>query len=537
MGAFLLVPSPRRPPKEHAMTSLYVVPSGRPPRPPFWVGYGLSLLLVAAATLAAIIVAQLVTVPNLSLVFVLPVVIAAVTFGWGPALAAAVAGVLAYNYFLLPPLYTLRVNDPANVWALVLLLIAAAIVSAVAAQSRRRAMEAVAAAEQAGAFQTLARDLVGAADRTRIVGAGVEALGRLFQAPAVILAPGPDDMTLAAETRHAVLSDADREAARWALASRLPTRGGAYPVEDAAFDFWPVITPQRAQLVIGLAISGRDEGRPEAPERQVETVAGYLSVALDREEYARQLLEGRVQKASEQLKTNLLAAVSHDLKTPLSTILFTLQSLKKFGPRQKSADREELLALAETETARLAGMVANLLDMNRLEAGVVVARPTPTAPADLVAEAVRRAAPALADHRLANEVKPAAAPLLVDGPLFESALANVLENAGKYSPKGAPVAVRAGTEDGMGWIEVVDEGPGFSGPAEPLFEKFTRGVAGDGRPAGAGLGLAIAKGFLEAQGGRIEAGAREDRPGAYVRLIAPLAAETAPKAAQPTASV
>jgi two-component system sensor histidine kinase KdpD len=506
------------------MTSLHLVPRSRPPRPAAWIGYSVSLTLVAAATLAAMIVQHLLTIPNLSLVFVLPVVIAAVSFGWGPALGAAVAGVLAYNYFFLPPLYTLRVADPANVWAALLLLLVAAIVSALAAQSRRRAEQALDAVDQAEAFQTLARELVGAADRKRIVGAGADALGRLFQAPAVILAPGPEDMTLVAESRHVRLSEPDYEAARWALASRLPTRAGAYPVENAAFDFWPLVTPQRSQLVIGLAISGREQGRPEAPERQVETVAGYLSVALDREAYARQVLENRVQQASEQLKTNLLAAVSHDLKTPLSTILFTLQSVRKFGRRQSAAEREELLTLAETETGRLSGMVANLLDMNRLEAGAVVARPTAVDPALLVEEALRRAAPALAGHALANEVQAEAPRLMVDAPLFESALANVLENAGKYSPQGAPVEVRAGSDAGMGWIEVADEGPGFSRPPEQLFEKFTRGVSGDGRPPGTGLGLAIAKGFLEAQGGRIEAGARTDRKGAYVRLIAPLAA-------------
>src|SRR6185312_16306012 len=114
----------------------------------------------AAATLAAVLVDEVQAVPNLSLVFVLPVVIAAVSFGWGPALAAAVAGVLAFNFFLIPPRYTLRVADPSNLWALILLLIVAAIVSAVAAQSRRRAMEALNAAGQATALQALAQGLV-----------------------------------------------------------------------------------------------------------------------------------------------------------------------------------------------------------------------------------------------------------------------------------------------------------------------------------------------------------------------------------------
>jgi two-component system sensor histidine kinase KdpD len=119
-------------------------------------------------------------------------------------------------------------------------------------------------------------------------------------------------------------------------------------------------------------------------------------------------------------------------------------------------------------------------------------------------------------------------PLLVDASLFESALANILENAAKYSPAGAGLRINARAEDGQGWIEVLDEGPGFVGPVEPLFEKFARGVAGDGRPPGTGLGLAIAKGFIEAQGGRIEAGNRADRSGARVRIYAPLAALETP---------
>lgn len=496
----------------------------RPARLPPWASYGLSLAVVATATLAAVVVAQLVSVPNLSLVFVLPVVIAAVSFGWGPALAAAVAGVIAYNFFLIPPLYTFRVADPANVWALVLLLIAAAIVSAVAAQSRRRALEAMAAADQASALQALAHDLAGAGNRQRIVSAGAEALHRLFGAPTIILWAGETQMEAAAQAGGVKLSEADREAARWALATRLPTRGGAYPLETAAFDFWPVITPLRSAFVIGLALSGRDQGRPDQPERQVEAVGGYLSVALDREEYARQRLESRVQQASEQLKANLLAAVSHDLKTPLSTILIALQGLKKFpGKGPDGAARDELLALAATETSRLSGMVGNLLDMNRLEAGAVPVKTAPAAPSDLAAEALRRAASALAGHTVSDGIDPAAPALLVDTSLFESALANVLENAGKYAPVGGEVALRAGCGDGLGWIEVLDEGPGFGGAPEPLFEKFARGVSGDGRPPGTGLGLAIAKGFLEAQGGRLDAGARQDRPGAWVRLSVPLA--------------
>jgi two-component system sensor histidine kinase KdpD len=255
----------------------------------------------------------------------------------------------------------------------------------------------------------------------------------------------------------------------------------------------------------------------------VEIVSGYLAVALDREAYAAQVLESRVEVASERLKTDLLAAVSHDLKTPLSTVLFTLQSLQKFAKTHDAKTRAELLTLAETETARLSAMVANLLDMNRLDAGAVVVKTAAVEPAELTAEALRSAAMALSNRQVVNEVSPGAAPLMVDASLFETALANVLENAAKYAPAGSKIWVRNGEAKGDGWIEVEDEGPGFPDAIEPMFEKFSRGVAGDGRPPGTGLGLSIARGFLEAQGGQVEAHNRPDGKGARVRLSAPLA--------------
>jgi two-component system sensor histidine kinase KdpD len=491
-------------------------------------GYVISLAMSAAATLAAVIVGQVVTTPSLALFFVLPVVIAAVTYGFGPALAAAVAGVVAYNFFLLPPLYTLNVADPANVWALFLLLVVAAIVSVVAAHSRQRAVEAWRAADQANALQGFARTLVATSGRTGVAKAAAEALGRIFSAPAVVLLQEDDGLKVAARIGLSRLSKADEEAAAWALASRLRTHADAYPVEAAAYDFWPVVSPQRQQAVIGVAIAGREGGRPEAPEGLVEAVGAYLAVALDREAYAAQAADSRVVVETERLKADLLAAVSHDLKTPLSTVLITLQSLKKFGRTHDAKTRKELLELAETETARLSSMVGNLLDMNRLDAGAVVVHKAPAPPADLVVEALQRAHAALAGRKVVNEVKISQPALLADATLFETALANVLENAGKYAPGGSTIHIRGGADGGTGWIEVTDEGPGFAGDIEPMFEKFSRGVAGDGRAPGTGLGLAIARGFLQAQGGSVEAANLPDGKGARVRLSAPLAADVQP---------
>jgi K+-sensing histidine kinase KdpD len=269
-------------------------------------------------------------------------------------------------------------------------------------------------------------------------------------------------------------------------------------------------------------LSGGVDGLPPDWERSVEIVAGYLAVALERADLAEEVLSSRLRIESERVKADLLAAVSHDLKTPLSTILLSLQSLRRFAGRQSAAARAELLAVAEAETARLGALVGNLLDMSRIDADAVAVKPQPVSVTALI-DAARLRAPAM-QGREVLESGPAGLTVLADASLAEVALANVLDNAARYSPIGGSIEVAAQVEDDRVVILVRDRGPGFPDPVEPLFGKFTRGVQGDGRPPGTGLGLAIARGFLEAQGGSIDAGNREPGPGGEVRIRLPRAA-------------
>ncbi len=160
--------------------------------------------------------------------------------------------------------------------------------------------------------------------------------------------------------------------------------------------------------------------------------------------------------------------------------------------------------------------------MSRIDAGAVAPSLAPAAPAALVAAALERAAPALDGRIIANQTRAEAPALLADPLLFETALGAVLENAAKYSEAGSAITIRDGADGETGWIEVLDAGPGFPGPVEPLFARFARGAEGDGRPPGTGLGLAIARGFVEAQGGGVQADNRPDQSGARVRLWLPL---------------
>ena len=230
-------------------------------------------------SLAFWIVERLVAAPGLTLIYVLPVVVAASSFGWGPSLAAAIAGALAFDFFFTQPYYQLTIDSPSDIWATGLLMATGAIVSTVAAGSRRRALAGAEAAAQAEALQALAHVIIGVPSELTVVRAAAETLARLFRAPAVVFVEREGVLSAAALTRGAAPSSADEEAARLALSSKLPTRGGAYPVAESGFDFWPVLSPPERRSVLGVAVA---KERPSEPGRLMEIVGAYLAAALGR---------------------------------------------------------------------------------------------------------------------------------------------------------------------------------------------------------------------------------------------------------------
>jgi two-component system sensor histidine kinase KdpD len=253
--------------------------SVRPAPTPAAMAYGLSVLLVAVGVIVAFVVDHLVPTPNLSLVFVLPVILAAVSFGWGPALVAAVLGVAAFDFFFVEPHGSLQVDNPADLWAMALLLVVAAITSTVAAESRRRALAARRAADQAQALHGLAHAIIRAEPPRALMQTAADTLAGIFNTAAVILTEDTGALEPSAMSRVATLSAADREAAQWALANGKPTRAETYPFDQAQFDFWPVTTPAHRRLVLGVRLADAQDGRPADPERHVELVAGYLAAA------------------------------------------------------------------------------------------------------------------------------------------------------------------------------------------------------------------------------------------------------------------
>jgi K+-sensing histidine kinase KdpD len=248
--------------------------------------YLASVAMTAAATVVAVGVDSKVTIPNLSLVFVVPVIIAAVSLGLGPSLCSAILGALAYNFFLTEPRYSLAVDDPANIWAIGLLLVVGLIVSSVAFTSRQRATEAALLRRQATVLQGYSRDVVGADDTNAIVSITSQALAALFQVPVVVMLVAGERVVSLQQVGDAEPKEADLEAARSSLATATVVRGGVYPNLASRFDFWPVETEEGQKAVIGLAFD--PDERPSAPDTLVNIVVRVLALVLDRQHVRQQ---------------------------------------------------------------------------------------------------------------------------------------------------------------------------------------------------------------------------------------------------------
>ena len=250
------------------------------------VRYVASIAITAIATIVTVGVDSKVNIPNLSLVFVVPVIIAGVSLGLGPSLCSAILGALAFNFFLTEPRYSLAVDDPANIWAIGLLFVVGLIVSTVAFTSRQRATEAALLRRQATVLQGYSRDVVAADNTNEIVSITSQALTALFQVPVVVMLVMEDRVVSLEQVGDIEPQEAELEAARSSLATGTVARSGVYPNLASRFDFWPVETAEGQKAVIGVAFD--PDERPSAPDALINIVAHVLALVLEREHVRRQ---------------------------------------------------------------------------------------------------------------------------------------------------------------------------------------------------------------------------------------------------------
>ncbi len=432
-------------------------------RRPLWVGGGVSLLAVAIATAAIYPLKSIAPTVSLGVVYLPAVALVSVYWGLPLGLGTSVLSAGAFNFFHLPPIGRFTIADSRNWVALAAFVLVAAVVSAIAEVARNRTFEAESRRAEADLAAALARELLAGERTESALGAAAH---RIAQA-------------LGLASAAIELETSESSARTLALPLRAP--GGR----------------QLATLIVPRTLPVDTLGRLR--QRVVPALEALVAIALDRDALQAEAVETAALRRSDELKTALLRAVSHDLRTPLTAIVTAGHAL---GTGALTAEeREQLSAAVVEEGERLSTLIDKLLDLSRLQAGRAIPHLDLVSIDDVLA-AAREAVPG-ASGRVRVRADPALPPVQADGAQLERVFANLLENALRYAG-GEPVSVQAHRVGTRIVISVVDRGPGI-GPAERerIFEPFYRGGASSETMAGAGLGLAIAKGFVEANNGTI----------------------------------
>jgi two-component system sensor histidine kinase KdpD len=471
-------------------------------------GYGQAVVAVAIAVAVLLPVRGHFGVIDVLLLFVVPCLATALLAGVGPAVFAAFLGFLAANLFFVPPYLTLTVAAPQHWTALLVYLAVASLVGVLTARVRERTAQAEAERGRAAALNTLNSALIGGATREDVLAAIISRTTGVFRAESarILLTDGNgrDLETVAAAPAEWRSLEDDEIAAAWrAIAERAPISEPSFHEEPHRI-FLPIATASKRFGVIEVERRPRHRIRAFSAEEQalLGAFATQAAIAVDRANLAAEagLVAGL--EAAGDLKTALLAAVSHDLKTPLVAIKTAATSLLDPGVQWDEASRRDFLEAIDEEADRLTRMVDNLLDLSRIEGGVLRPRREWYDAAELVADVVGRFSPRMTDRAVAVHVDPALPLLYLDYVKIGQVLANLLENVLRHTPGGSPVRIEAVRNGNAAVFSVSDEGPGLPlALRSRLFDIFYQ--AGDDRAAGHGIGLAICKGLVEAHGGRI----------------------------------
>jgi two-component system sensor histidine kinase KdpD len=440
------------------------------------------------------------------MIFLLAVLLCAERFGLWSAIAASVLSFLAINFFFIPPLYSFTVAEPQELLTLLVFLAVSVLTGSLAGRVRDHAEAVRLRAHNSELLYDFSRKLSAAAKLDDVLWAAAAHLQKAQGGHIAFLLPEGGELRLAAAWPPMDdLSAGEMSAARWAFFKREPAGWRTDTLPNLAFQFRPLVTPRGAVGVCGF--QPKTPGEPITPEdeRALTAMLEQTGIAIDRSLLVNEAVRSASLEQNEKLRTTLLSSLSHDLRTPLSSITGAVTTLRQFGDKMSAADRTDLLASIEEEAARLSRFVANLLDMSRIESGAVKVRQDFLDPAEIIRTAVERCRKVFPDMKIETSIARELPFIRGDAGLLEQVLFNLLDNAHKYGgDTGAIVHARQEGKDVV--ISVTDEGPGIK-PAdlERIFEKFYRGGRPDGRKAGTGLGLSICKGLAEAMGGRIEA--------------------------------
>ena len=478
----------------------------------------LTVAACAGTTLLATPLLGYLDLANIVMLFLLTVLIIAVKLGRNAAILASVVSVLCFDVFFVPPRFSLAVSNIQYLVTFVVMLVTALTTTHFTSILRQRAQEAVRREQQTQALYQLAKQLAGALTDEQVVDITNRFVRSQLSANSAVLLPDAERQILAAGAQ--VSLPIETHLAHVAFESGKFVRSDEVRGMGYASLYLPLKAPMRTRGVLAIAFDEQSGEPSDESLSLLDALASLIAVALERLHYVEVAQDSEVKMLTERLRSSILSALSHDLRTPLTAMVGLADSLFLVKPALPPAALETAQALHE-QAERLAGLVGNLLDMARLNAGEVTLRREWQPLEEVVGASIKLLGSALAEHPV-KVVLDGDLPLLeFDAVLIERVLCNLLENAAKYAPAQTPIELRARLAGAVVEVAVLDRGPGF--PAhrrEELFNMFVRGQSESGKP-GTGLGLAICKAIVEAHGGTIAA---DNRPegGAQVCFTLPV---------------
>ena len=470
-------------------------------------GFTASVASVAVAVLAAHGLERLMALPNLSIVFLLAVLVSALRFGIWPGVSAAILSFFAYNFFFIAPRYTLTIAEPQELLALLIFLVAAVATGGLAGRLREQSEALIERADTTEAHYDFSRKLSGAAKLDDVLWLLASQAAATVRGSSVVLLRSVGDLTIQSAwppVDHLVTSD--WAAARWAHDRGEPAGYLTATLPSAGFQFRPIISSQGPIGVIGVAPGQADDALPSTLDAALQFMIDQAAIAIERTLLVADAGKAEQARENEKLRAALLSSLSHDLRTPLASIVGSVTSLRSLGSRMSKADRADLLMTIEEEAERLSRFVTNLLEMTKVEAGVIDARRDWIEVSDAVRAAVERSRKLAPERKVVVELPSSLPQIRADASLLEQVLFNLLDNANKYSEPGSATRVAAVPGHDALVLTVTDAGAGIPADAlEKVFDKFYRVAGSDGRAPGTGLGLSICAGLVKAMGGSIKA--------------------------------
>ena len=500
-------------------------PRQRNPLTLAWFDYALALVATLLASALAWAVSSVLPLPNISLVFLAAVLLVAVRSSVGPALACAALSFLTYDFLFIPPNFSFSIQREEDVLTLLFFLLMAALTGNLAARQRRQLQALRDTQEETTELLDLSRKLTAATDRQAVVSAAAQHLNGWSDLQLCLLNRDGQGGWKVETGGPLQFTEAERAAADWAWQHDQPAGMGTGTLPFGRWWWWPLSVEDGPLALLGVCAK---EGQTLSGQRRrlLTALSQPLAQALARAQLADDLEAARLHGETEQLRSALLASVSHDLRTPLTAMRGSIDSLLALGEAIPLEDRRELLEGTRDEAERLDRYIQNLLDMTRLGHGALKLARDWVSPADIVGSSLNRLRAVLAPLQVSTEV-PAELPLLfVHAALIEQALVNVMENAARFSPNHGRLELRAGADDSEIFFSVSDEGPGIpEDERAKIFDMFYTAARGDRGGQGTGLGLAICQGMVGAHGGRITVADGIEGRGTCITLHLPLQAQ------------